>query len=435
MKIIFKIAILCLLALVFDATALPGADWQIASAQDDSRPQRKKRKPLQTLSEPAMRQVERAQAALDEDDYEEARERLDSMAKLRRLNDYERAIMYNYYAILAFELDDTPGAISAFESMLLQVDAPDGILSQARYNLSQLYFGEEQYRKSLDMLDEWFSLQEEDPGVGPYNFKAQAHYQLGEFREAIAPLRTVIRKTEELGGPIKENWYIILRSIYFELEDNPELLKIMEILVLNYPKPQYWLQLSGIYAGMDNEAKQLGTLQVAYMEDAFNRENHYQTLAQLLLLNDVPYSAARVIGKAIEDGNVEKDEKNYSLLAQSLVQAKEFDDAIEPMTIAADFSEKGQLSIRLAGIFMERDRWDDCVTAVKAGLRKGKVDRPDQAHIMMGTCYFNADDLDNAIKEMREAQKDKRSATASGAWINYLVKERARRKQLAAMAR
>ena len=142
----------------------------------------------------------------------------------------------------------------------------------------------------------------------------------------------------------------------------------------------------------------------------------------------------------MKNEDVEKSEENYSLLAQALSSAKEFDRAIIPMEIAAEMSEDGGLSVRLASYYIERDRWDDCVTAITEGLRKGdpdrndgKLAREDQAHVMMGTCYFNADNLSGALGEFRAARIDERSRAAANSWISYLTKERDRRRQLAQM--
>lgn len=403
-----------------------------ALAQDKKTPPRKTRK-TPAMREIAFKKIEKAQQYVDEKDYASALEELDEMSRMRGLNSYETAMMWNFRAYIYYDQDKYGDAINAYKQVLAQPDLPLGFEDQIKYGLAQLYFVEENYTESLKYLDDWLQYQE-SPNAQAYILKGQIHYQLQQYREAIEPIETAIRLTEESGGQVKENWWLLLRSMYYELNDLPKVREILEILVLNWPKPEYWLQLASVYGDTNEDAKQLATMEIAYQEGALVKENHLVTLAQLYMYNEVPIKAARVMQKGMEDKIVEGTERNYEILAQALVAAKEFDSAIAPMKRAAELSDEGELFTRLASVYMERERWDDCVDAISQGLKKGSVDRPDQASMVQGMCFYNNDDLSGALGSFRSARRDDRSRQAASQWITFLTKEQERRRQIAQMS-
>jgi hypothetical protein len=50
---------------------------------------------------------------------------------------------------------------------------------------------------------------------------------------------------------------------------------------------------------------------------------------------------------------------------------------------------------------MNLEQWDAAVQALRTGISKGGLDRPDQAQVMLGQSFFNM----NAFDEAREAFK------------------------------
>ena len=71
---------------------------------------------------------------------------------------------------------------------------------------------------------------------------------------------------------------------------------IYEILINLYPKKIYYLQLGGTYNQLGREKDYMITLKAAYAKDLLDKESEYLALAQLLLLSENPYWAAKVLG-------------------------------------------------------------------------------------------------------------------------------------------
>ena len=56
-------------------------------------------------------------------------------------------------------------------------------------------------------------------------------------------------------GPTRENWWLLLRAAYFELEQMDKVKEVLERLVIEWSKKEYWTQLSAFY-GQDKQEKE-----------------------------------------------------------------------------------------------------------------------------------------------------------------------------------
>jgi hypothetical protein len=67
----------------------------------------------------------------------------------------------------------------------------------------------------------------------------------------------------ERGMEIKEQWWALLNFLYFEQENWPKVLEILEILVRDFPKREYWMRLAGIHGQEGNDRESLWTYEAA----------------------------------------------------------------------------------------------------------------------------------------------------------------------------
>lgn len=415
---------------------LPDAHSGVAYAQSYGQtgnrqpPPPRARRPAPTLSISVNRRLEEVQTLLDEKNYAEAEKELNDLAN-RRINDYEMAMVNYFRGLVHYEREDFAAAIRAYEAVLRSDRLPWSFYDSVKFTIAQLYFAEEKYEKSLQLINEWL-VHQEDPPVQAYMFIGQGLYALERYREALEPIYVAMDMKRAAGQPISENTYLLLRSIYFELNDLEKVKEVLEILILNFPpKAEYWIQLSAIYGELKEEKKQLAAMEAAYMQGFLAKELHYVNLAQLYLYHQVPIKAVDVMKEGISKDIVEQDERNLETYAQALMAAKEFKRALDPLEKAAKLSEDGELFIRLAQVNIELDRHKDAIPAIQAALRKGDLDRPDQARILLCMSYYNVDQLEKALDACRDAAKDKRSRKTANQWINFLRKEIDRRRQLA----
>ncbi len=388
----------------------------------------------ETRKTPAMRErvysrLSEAQACADEDDMPCARELLDRVREMSNLNSYEIAQMWNFYAFIYFSQDNYREAIRAYENVLQQVDLPLGLETTTIFTLTQLYFQEERFEDSLAMLERWFVLTP-TPSPDPYVLKAQIYYSLERFREGIDPVRTAIQVAMDQERELRENWYRLLNVFYYELEEYPNVIDVLTTMIEMWPKREYFIQLSAMYGQEGDEGRQLALFETAYEAGWLLRSSEIVNLSQLLLQADIPYKAAKILEKGLEDGIVESTESNWRVLAQAWQLAQEDEEAIPALSRAAGLADDGVLDVRLAQSHQNLAQWQNCVDAARSGMRKGDLRRPDQANMILGACLFELGEFDAARNAFGDAEKDSRSRTGARSWMRYVDAEEDRERQL-----
>jgi tetratricopeptide (TPR) repeat protein len=347
------------------------------------------------------------------------------------LNSYEMAQMWNFYAFIYFGQDNYREAIRAYEMVLQQVDLPLGMETTTIYTLCQLYFQQERYEDSLEMLDRWFVLSE-DPGADPHVLRAQIFYSLQRYREGIEPVRAAIQINQELERQPQENWYRLLNVFYYELEDYPNVIEVLRTMIEIWPKREYFVQLSAMYGQEGDDGAQLALYHVAHEAGWLSRSNETIQMAQLLLQADVPVQAASILQAGLDDSTIESNERNWRLLAQSWQLAQEDIKAVPALTRAAGLAEDGTIDINLAQSYQNLYEWDSCVDSARDGIQKGDLRREDQAYMILGACLFELKEYTAARNAFEEAAEDDRSRSNARSWIQYVNSEETRDRELAA---
>ena len=404
--------------------ALLSLDRGVSQAQESDKGEAETRK-TPAMREKVYKRLAEAQEMVEAGDTAGAESTLKELQGMRDLNSYEVAQTWSFFGYIYYSAENYPASIKAYETVLQQPDIPVGMENSTMYTLAQLYFTLEDYNKAEQMLKRWFKTAN-DPGPEPYVLLGQAYYQLARYKDAIGPVETAIDLAQKSGREVKENWWLLLRVFYYELENYPKVVEILETLVRQYQKKDYWVQLSGMYGELGNPRRQLGAYEVAYIQGWLQSNGELVTMAQLFMQDNYPYKGAQILEKGIKEGKVTKDYKNYRLLAQAYQMAREDKKSIKPLTEAAKLAEDGDLYYRLAQAYSNLDRWQDCVEAIDMAIQKGGMKRDDSAYVLQGMAYFNMDDLREAEKSFQQARKDERSRRVADQWLSYIVSERER---------
>lgn len=389
-----------------------------------------KRRATAAMREKTYKKLSEVQAKVEAGDYAAAMQLVNAVHADTSLNSYEKAMTWNYTAYIYSAQEKYSEALKAYEQLMAQPNLPDTLQQSSLYTMANLYLATEQYQKSIDVMKKWFKVAKA-PTSSAYITLGQAHFQLEQYKQAVDSVEKALVLVREQNGQPPEQALLILRASYFELENMPKVLEVLEMLVNLYPKGQYFSQLAILYGERGDEKRQLLTLEAAYDGGYLNTQAQYVTLASLLVSSEVPYKAAKILAEGV-DKKIVKDTVNHlRLLAQAWLLAQEPRKAITVLTRAAKESEDGELYLNLGRSYADLDEWKDCTDAVRAGLKKGKLERADSAYVMLGICLYNADDLDGAIAAFENARKDERSAKVAFQWTQFLRTEKERRQRIA----
>ncbi|MGB2422913.1 MAG: tetratricopeptide repeat protein [Luminiphilus sp.] len=405
-----------------------------ATAQDAPKKERETRK-TPALRNNIYEKLAEAQVFAEAKQYVEAEavlnDMLDATSKKSKLNRYELANVYNTYAYLRYAVEDYDGALNYYQKVIDQrPEIPLALEINTLYTVAQLYFLQENWKKGIDTLNTWMSVTD-TPSTNAYVLLANGYFQLKDYDKSLSNIQIAIDREEAAGKVPKEQWYNLARFIHFDRDNFRAALDILEILIMYYPKKQYWVQASHLYGEEKDEARQLAMLEATYEQNLLDRSQDIVLLSQLYLQAEVPFPAARAMEKGLADDIVEKESKNYELAGVAWRQAQEVTKSLPMLEAAASKSEKGELYARLGNVYLDVDKNKEAVEALKRGLDKGGVKRPDQARLALGMAYFNLGDFNAARRAFREARKDKRARSYADQWLKYITSEENRLEELA----
>ena len=406
-----------------------GSAWAQKARQEAEGQDEQKTKQAQAVSKEVYDRIQKAQEQVDAKDYQGALRTLNSLYNPDKLTEYEQANVLNYLGFVYYNMEDMQNAIRTYDRMLKIPSLEPQMAKQTTYTLAQLNMMEENYAKTLDLLNRWFVM-ESNPAPEPYILLAQVYYQLQRYQDMVAPIETAMDVARQRDKEVKEDWWVLLNFAYFQQENYAKVRDIQKILLQNWPKKRYWFSLAGAYTELGEDQNLIAAYDAAYTQGMLEKESEFVTMAQLYLQREVPYKAAKLLQEKMNQGVVSKDEKNYRLLSQAWMLSQEDDKAIPALKEAARLSDDGELDVRLGNSYLNIGEYSDCVASVRNGLRKGGLKSPDNAQISLGMCLYNLRQYDEARDAFRDAARVDKSRRVANQWIRVIDAEVERNRQI-----
>lgn len=426
-KILCTLLAVSVFALFFNPVSISSA--HAVEEKKEEKPKKRLTKRALIISQKVSKILEGVQKMADEKRYQDALAELNDTLEMR-LSDYEKALAYNMMAYMYFALEDFPKAQKAYENVVKLEKVPDGLLQTAQLSLAKAYMIEEKYQKALSAINVWFDMVDQ-VSPDPYVLRAQIKFQLKDYKGALPDVKKAIKMAQYENKTPKENWLLVERAVYFQNSDFKSLERCLKDLISLYPKEQYWTQLSYVYAELGKQDKSLVALETAYEQDLLQKENQIMSLAQYMLSEETPYKAAKVILKGIKSGRVEESGKNLSLLGDALMMAKEYEQAINVMTQAADKTQDSADYYKLAQIHSNRQEWQQALTQAEQALKDKDFKYRQDALVLKGLILFNLNRLDDAKIVFSNIKKSEPENRTADQWLAYIEGEQKRRAYMA----
>ena len=395
----------------------------VAVAQQKSE---KKTKETVAMSQAVYEKLTEIQEMIEAKDFASAQRLIDDLKGKKGLSEYELAQVYNISGYSYYLQERYDDAIRSYDQMLAQPNLPEALTLSTLKTKAQLQFTQSDYEGALVTVRKLLQAVTE-PSADVLMLEGQALFQLARYDEALTPIKAAIDLYRSQGQIPKENWLLLLRVIYFEQKDYEAMIDVVRELLVYYPKDTYILTLAGIYSELGDTKKQLALTEVLYEKGLISTASNVTNLANLYLLHGLPYKAAVVLEKEINDNIVDANERSLRLLSQAWYQAREDEKAIPPLKRAAEMSEDGELYVRLAQAYINLEQWGEAATAVQQALKIGGLKRVDTANIMLGMALFNQKRLEQARRAFASAAQYDRSKRAASQWIAYVDSEIKRR--------
>jgi tetratricopeptide (TPR) repeat protein len=344
--------------------------------------------------------------------------RLLNKLRPKRLNPYERALVYRMHAHISYGAEKTEEAIEYFMKFLKEEMLPIRDEARVRFNIAQLYASLQQWREMIDWLERWLLYVEYPDPLGFY-LMGIAYYQLQDFDAAIVQTKRAV----EHGPEPRESWLRLLAALYTQQQDYENAAPVLEELVLRFPKQQYWVQLSLIYGAREDYRRSLSAQQVAYAQGLLTEDKELRRLARSYLYAELPYPAAQILEKGLVDGAIARESEAFELLANSWIAAREYQKSLVPLQSAAELSETGDLYVRLGQVNMQSEAWDEAAALLEKAVEKGDLEDPGNADLLLGIAYYNGARVARARSSFLRARQHDSTKDAANRWITHLDTE------------
>ncbi|NMM40552.1 hypothetical protein [Pseudoalteromonas arctica] len=390
----------------------------VLAAPDPAKIEARKKAKTRIMGERTGKKVIKAFDLYNEDKLDEA---IAMLKELDPSDDFDKATVNRYLGSMYGQKEQYKTAIGYLKLAV----APDVLNfadhEQSLKTLGDMYAGTEQYEKAKDAYVAWMDFTgEEDATV--YTRIAQANYQLGKFRDVFTPADKAIKLQKE---PNKGPYQLKLGS-YFELKDYKNMVKVGEEIVRIWPDDKKaWVSLGKYYLQTEDYKTGLATMEVAYKNGYFETEVDYKVLSNFYSLNEIPYKAAKVLEKSINDKIVKRNKQNISAVASNYHRSKDIEKAAKYYEEAAKFDDDAELYRKAGSLLLQSQNYSAAVVRLNKALELGS-DKKGTIYSDLAEAYYYQEKYKQAYAAITKAMDDPRTRKFAKGW-SVFIKDKAAR--------
>ncbi len=369
----------------------------------------------QTLSETTYRRLTKIHELIGEEDYTDALDKLDKLLPSTKYSPYETAMVLQTYGFVWAQKGDYRKAADYFRKAIDLGALPEQQVESMKYNLGQFQVAVEDYREGIKTLEDYFATAKNPIPPDARVLLATAYAQLKQYRKALPPLTQAIR---EHSDP-KEMWFQLKLALHYETNDYTACATTLLEMISRFPlKEEYWKQLSGMFMEIKKDEEALAILGLADREGFLDDEKEVKNLGNMYLYLDIPYKAAKIVSDGLRDGVIKSDVDNYELLANAWIGARETDKAIDALSKAAKMTDDGELVLRLAYLYVDREDWNKVIPTLEQARKLG-VKKQGEAAMLQGIAAAELGRFDEALAAFKAAAKFEETKEEALGWLNH----------------
>ena len=324
--------------------------------------------------------LNRANAAMQDDEFAKVIEHAEDVLSQERANNYDKAFAAQLAGHASFNSDDTESA-KRYIAQAIELNGLDNNNHfQSMVMLAQLYGQDEQINEALATLEQYFA---ESGSTDPNDLVLQGQllYQAERFDEAIPVLRQAIEGAE---NP-QTGWTQLLMASYAETGRDSEAIALAEQIAAGAPDDKRsQINLASMYMQSDQNAKAVEVMERLRASGQLTEDREYRNLMAMHLNTEGGEAAAiEVINEGLAKGVLESNHQTYVALAQAHYFSDQVEPAIEAYRKAAPLDDSGETFLNLARILYGEGREAEAADAARQALDKG-VRRPEDARRIIG---------------------------------------------------
>ncbi len=357
---------------------------------------------------------------LQKDKFSQAQTQLDKLKlKIPKLSPADKAYTYHMQALLYLYQQQYSQARKYYLSSYQQPGLGDTTKLQVVEMLANLSMHDEDYKQAIVFAKKYLQMiatsEKSKSSKTGLLILASAHYQLEEYKLAVAPLKQVIASYVP-----DKSAYSTLFAVYYQLQRLPEATKIVEKMIRIWPNnAEYWLQLASIYLEQNQYSKSLEIMQLSLAQGFLVQENELTQYVYALYEKNLPHKAATILSTALEQSMIKKNIQNYNLLATLYSTAKENKKALVVYKKASKLSATGKEDLYIAQIYFDQENYQQTIKHAKLALNKG-IKKPGNAHMLIAVAYSELANVKATKTHLNKAVMFEETKLTAQQWLNTL---------------
>ncbi|MDY6943684.1 MAG: tetratricopeptide repeat protein [Pseudomonadota bacterium] len=366
--------------------------------------------------------LNQARELMDHDAHTEAVVILQKALVSRPGTDHDTAMLLQYLGYAQLGLHRHGPAIDAFEGALQKATLPPDDTRQLWYLLGQLYVQEEAFKNAIGAFESMFkiALPPHPEQARAHGWAAYAHYRLGNSARAIDHARSAISQSDKP----ETAWYRILAASHMQRGEYREAEAPLKALIRINPKEQsHWEQLAYTYLQRDRRQAALATYALAYRLGHIDPADLLQ-FARLHAASGIPEHGARLMSTWLDDGRLAASHENLTLTAELWLMARENKMAIGPLTRAVPLAKDGTTAERLGNLYYESGQWDSAANAFERALAEGGLKNAARTALLLAISACESGDYRSADRALQQAGRDPKLAPQVSYWQEVLARKR-----------
>ncbi len=371
----------------------------------------------QSLSPKAYEAIQEAQTLSTQKKYKEALMGLDFLLTTSP-NAYERAFILQQQAFIWSQQQNYTKATTLLKKILMLSPLPEELKNNVLFSLAQVYVADKKYKEAIKILLAHIK-QKNKPSGQVLALVAQAFALLEEYEKAIPYAKRAVASSAR---PDK-SWLGLLAGLYITQKRYRDALTIAKRGAALYPREKiFWRQLVGLYAEFKEERNLFTSLHAMFELGLLERSDEWTRLARSYLSFNAPLQAARVLEEGFRQGLIKPTEKNYQLLGEAWLLAREAERALKPLEKAAALSARGRIWLKLGEGYMEAQAWQKAEHALEQALKKDKVSDKEEgrAWLLLGLARFRQGKREQSFAALTRAIEFDSISSEAKAWLDSL---------------
>jgi hypothetical protein len=328
---------------------------------------------------------------------------------------YENQIIAQMKAAASSSTGDNDGTIRNNTALLESGKVSGREALPLVQGVAVAYYNKKEYGEAAKWSQRYFREGGTDPSMRSVLLQS---YYLGNDCNAVSKMLSGVDE----GKRASEEDLQILANCYLKMRDTGGYVRAIEMLVVQYPKKQYWTDLLSRVQKKPGFSDRLG-LDVYRLRLATGNladTNDYFEATQLALQAGVP-SEAKIFmdkgyeAKALGQGKeADRHARLRALVEKSIADSQKNRAKDEQDALAA---REGDDLVKIGQNYVYEGKADKGISLMEQGLKKGNLRRPDDAKLRLGEAQIYAGKKSAGVQTLREVKGTDGTGDMARLWI------------------